>query len=446
MVIIVFITTYISSLILFMSRSCCDCALPPRIVDARTILSMPPFCLLSPTMRAIKYYATQDRCSYPHLSVVEICFVTGTTTSKYYRTLNCLKQGIPVGVLGRRPSLSPQELQLVLDRIRFLTEGKQSPSLDAITDYANELRLKRLGDSYSPISKKTVSCLLRKEGMLISVPKTPFEVKAISDQASIRQLYVNIHGLMDAFRYPNWLIFNMDETWVSIDNQYNKKSVLHPKNLPGVSYQSNTGRHISVVGCIAKSGDAVEESFVVPMEVAIAHNMNDSCLERVKIFTSMSGFMNGELLTKWIDEVLGPHIQRKRQYMGQRALLIVDAHASRYNSAALAALERNRIDLLVLPAHVTSMFQPLDVVVYRKFKRGFKNDMLKNRDKSLCSILFSARNAFRIATTPRAIKSAWERSRLFSEDYETVINEQPIRTNAGTLRGISNVVFLCAPP
>lgn len=355
-------------------------------------------------------------------------------------------EGSFAGVLGRRPSLTPQELHLVLGRIRFLTEGKQSPSLDAITDYANALRLKRLGDSYSPISKKTVSSLLRKEGMLISVPKTPFEVKAISDQASIRQLYVNIHGLMDAFRYPNWLIFNMDETWVSIDNQYNKKSVVHPKDLPGVSYQSNTGRHITVVGCIAKSGDAVEESFVVPMEVAIAHSMNDSCLEQVKIFTSMSGFMNGELLTKWIDEVLGPHVQRKRQYMGQRALLIVDAHASRYSYAVLAALERNRIDMLVLPARVTSMFQPLDVVVYRKFKRGFKNDMRKNSDKSLCSILFSARNAFRIATTPRAIKSAWERSRLFSEDYETVINEQPIRTNAGTPRGISNVVFLCAPP
>ena len=287
--------------------------------------------------------------------------------------------------------------------------------------------------------------MLNEVGLAISKQMTADEAKAISDQATIRQMYIIIHGLVDAHQYPNYLIFNMDESWVSTEDKTSKQFVVHSKSLPPVNYQPKVGSHITLIGCIAKSGDAVEESFVIPKELEIDTKVEYNCLERVKLYVNGSGFINGEIFAKWIDEVLGPHVNRIRQYPGQRAFLIVDAHVSRSNLMAIQALRRNRIDMVILPAHVTSKYQPLDVVVYSKFKDSLRADVSKNKDAGVYSFLFSARNAFRVATTPRAIRSAWERSRLFTDNPEAVISEHPVNEAPKRTRGKNNIVFLCDP-
>ena len=418
-----------------------------RIIEARRIMKTPEFKVLqSPTKKAIKYYEEQDEYDYPHLTVTEVCIAAGVNPRKYYDRLKHLREGTPTGVRGRPSLITPEEKEMVKKFVNDKSEERKCPTIDDVVEYVNSLRLKRLGsDKYKPVCKKTVSNMIKSAGLVVSKPMTAYEAKAISDQATIRQMYINIHGLMDAFQYPNWLIFNMDESWVSTEDKTSKRFVVHPENHPPVSYQPKVGCHITLIGCVAKSGDAVEESFVIPKALETQAKTEHNCLERVKLFINGSGFINGTIFARWIDEVLAPHINRLRQYPGQRALLIVDAHASRSNIMALQALQRNMIDMVVLPAHVTSKYQPLDVVVYGKFKEGLRADVGKNDNAGVYGFLFSARNAFRIATTPRSIRSAWERSKLFTDNPEAVISEHPVNGAPKRTRGTNNVVFLCAP-
>ena len=88
------------------------------------------------------------------------------------------------------------------------------------------------------------------------------------------------------------------------------------------------------------------------------------------VYSNETGFINGDILARWIHEVLGPYVIYKRKNQYQRALLIVDAHTTRHYPMVLNALRCYGIDMIVLPAHVTSKYQPLDVVIYGIFKRS----------------------------------------------------------------------------
>lgn len=91
------------------------------------------------------------------------------------------------------------------------------------------------------------------------------------------------------------------------------------------------------------------------------------------------------------------------------------------------------------------MYQPLDVVIYGIFKEELLKDVKKNPDGGLYTTLFSARNAWRIATTPRRIRSAWMRSKLFTKSWQAVVNTHPIGTTPIEPSTTSNVIYPCFP-
>lgn len=46
--------------------------------------------------------------------------------------------------------------------------------------------------------------MVKKAGLAVSKQMIAYEAKAISDQTTIRQTHINIHGLVNAFQYPNY--------------------------------------------------------------------------------------------------------------------------------------------------------------------------------------------------------------------------------------------------
>ena len=50
----------------------------------------------------------------------------------------------------------------------------------------------------------------------------------------------------------------------------------------------------------------------------------------------------------------------------------MNAHSSRMHEEALTFLRSNNIDMLILPAHSTSIFQPLDRGLYVPYKNSFR--------------------------------------------------------------------------
>ena len=102
--------------------------------------------------------------------------------------------------------------------------------------------------------------------------------------------------------------------------------------------------------------------------------------------------------------------------INQYSLLICDAHVSRRNSTVLQILRANNIDMLVLPAHVTSVVQLLDIGVftlYKEYVRKFFKDT-----GGLYHLLYASAGAF-------TVDNAWKEFLLFSRDWKAFLQSFP---------------------
>lgn len=118
--------------------------------------------------------------------------------------------------------------------------------------------------------------------------------------------------------------------------------------------------------------------------------------------------------------------------INQYALLICDAHVSRRNSTVLQILRANNIDMLVLPAHVTSVVQLLDIGVftlYKEYVRKFFKDT-----GGLYHLLYASAGAF-------TVDNAWKEFLLFSRDWKAFLQsfpEQPLMPSKCKSRSLAS--------
>ena len=108
--------------------------------------------------------------------------------------------------------------------------------------------------------------------------------------------------------------------------------------------------------------------YLVPHELQQEGMVAKYHLRKLKYFVQKSGFMTVDLYVRWLKEVLVPYVEENRDFPGQMALLIVDPHSTRTHEKVNKVLFDNNIRQLILPASVTSKFQPLNRSVYSLYK------------------------------------------------------------------------------
>ena len=108
----------------------------------------------------------------------------------------------------------------------------------------------------------------------------------------------------------------------------------------------------------------------------------------------------------------------KNENIEQHALLICDAHSSHMNEDDLSLLHSNNIDMLILPAYSTSVFQPLDRDLYVPYKNSFR-ELFK--EGGLYSLLYTSRTSFQKTFTAMNITKAWRESRLLETNIEGIV-------------------------
>jgi hypothetical protein len=100
-------------------------------------------------------------------------------------------------------------------------------------------------------------------------------------------------------------------------------------------------------------------------------------LSFVREFFHISGQQNGFIVNDiwhdWVKKMLIPHIENLCQQFKlphQKALLLVDSHSTRKHQPTITTLfEQHNIYVKVLPAHSSTILQPLDLTVNGEFKR-----------------------------------------------------------------------------
>ena len=276
-----------------------------------------------------------------------------------------------------------------------------------------------LGEEICP---KTSQRWLELHGFSLSKPLTTYEVKAKSDRETMTKLYTNLKILCQYGQYPDSLVFNMDETWVSIEQKQPKGCVVHMADTPPISFQPTEGKRVTLIACI--SNNAID----VPPVYILQTYLTDDGIERIhglhgiKTFYQRSGFMTNEIMLNWLVQVLIPHVNTRRS-RNQHALLICNALLSRHNASVWNVLKANNTDMLVLPAHVTSIVQLPDVGIFAQYKQQFR-DICKGKG-GVYRLLQASVISFEMATNCVAIDKAWDKSKLFSPDWIGYVNSFP---------------------
>lgn len=185
----------------------------------------------------------------------------------------------------------------------------------------------------------------------------------------VKEWMAEVGKLFEKHQYPSYLVFNMDETMVNPGKNKYKVIVRATGKQPTEAMQKK-GEHITFAVCIAANGSHVKTAVILPLKHL--PQLPPSFESYYGISGTANGWMTKETFQLWAENIFVPFVRQVRKNFNtpdQRAILFVDGHSSRLDETAIQILVENKIDVMCLLAHSSTVLQPLDLTVNGEFKR-----------------------------------------------------------------------------
>ncbi|EIW66860.1 hypothetical protein TREMEDRAFT_65270 [Tremella mesenterica DSM 1558] len=176
--------------------------------------------------------------------------------------------------------------------------------------------------------------------------------------------------------------------------------------------------HITVVATISTSDTPVPPFIIYPGTYLMQDwtRVRDPTPNQLATVTN-SGYINTYTMQQWLTECFHPFTRDRAA--GNPRLLILDGHETHTNIDFLDACWDRNIICLILPAHLSGVFQPLDVNFFNDLKLRYYEEI---SDYQLGSESHGAAKGFFYRWHQRAwtktannrqIRSAWAESHLY---------------------------------
>lgn len=231
-----------------------------------------------------------------------------------------------------------------------------------------------------------------------------------------------LKGCLDEYKIPPELIYNMDETMLEVGNGKAKVITNKTSPRPHISAPAK-GEHITLALCVTAAGGVVRPLCILPLKELPRLD------PKTEQFFFISGQDNGSITKKifegWAIAALIPHVQHTRNTIGQPrtwALLLIDGHNSRDHMPSIIVLHQYWILILVLPAHSSTVCQPLDLTCNHELKRVlthyFKPKKGEPREETRIRLLNTAVKCLQVALSGIYIQAGFARAGIwpFSRD------------------------------
>jgi hypothetical protein len=164
------------------------------------------------------------------------------------------------------------------------------------------------------------------------------------------------------------LILNCDETHISSRKKF---KVLAPDGHLPLKQCREKLPHFSAVCTVSASGTRFRPTFILPDRRTLPGDLAEFS-NHAYFISSETGWMTQRcflLYTHFLINELKVYCENLPVHvLGQRPLLILDGHTSRWSFEAIAFLRDAGIDVLVLPAHCTHVLQAFDVSIAAPLK------------------------------------------------------------------------------
>ena len=234
----------------------------------------------------------------------------------------------------------------------------------------------------------------------------------------------------DGYPYAPKDIYNMDEAGFTLSSSRKTRRVA-PTTAPIKSQASLADNiHVTVVASISISDSPVPPFLIYPGANLLEEWLEPRDKEPPLMATvSDSGYINGYLMKRWLTECFDPHTRERAR--GARRLLFLDGHETHVQVSFLEACWSRNIVCVVLPAHLSGIFQPLDVDFFNTLKLRYHQQLDDYQLGSSAPRVSKAyfyrwfQRAWKETATSRQIRSAWARSGLYPLD-QGMMRARPI--------------------
>ena len=224
-------------------------------------------------------------------------------------------------------------------------------------------------------------------------------------------------SVLEDYTYLPHNIYNMDECGFQLQNDRRARRIA-PRTSSSKSQSSlAVTEHFTVVAAISTSDSPVPPFLIYQGKYLLEEwvKVRDS-EPKMDAAVSESGYINGYLIKQWLRDCFDPSTRDRAE--GLRRLLFLDGHLSHTNVDFLEACWDRNIVCVVLPAHLSGVFQPLDVNFFNTLKHHYSSQIDKYQlgSSSLrASKAFFYRwlqRAWARTANSRQIRSAWRQAGL----------------------------------
>jgi hypothetical protein len=213
------------------------------------------------------------------------------------------------------------------------------------------------------------------------------------------------------------MIINIDETGfgASRAGRSRSKRVIVPLGFrPKPVYEEKLSSHfITGISAISLEGDVFRPALVTTRGSDHPDATQCSWYNGVKRYESENAFVTRDIFTKYLREVIIPHVAHMRQNFQDatlRAFVIFDGHKSHLCQLAKAICAQNNITLYLLPPHSSHLCQPLDRGYFRSLKSCYaRQPRMEGLSKisSMCERIYGAYQASSVILT---VWNSWKAS------------------------------------
>ena len=317
---------------------------------------------------------------------------------------------------GRPFILTDSEVAELRD---FATSSIQPPKICEVKAFIEENFEKSI-DSY-----RTMNLALQKAGLKSEIANPMEAERYFVDENKISYYYSLLESFCNTYDIPSHFILNADEEGHEDYSDSLKERVVVTQETKGpVNYpvkRSNT--RTTFLACITADGSYLKPLIVIKRKTIEARAFRVPIFDKLYIASNESGFITTEIFDEWVDKILIPYIDSKREelkYTGP-AVLILDGCVCHYSPNLYRVCTMHFIKIFFLPPHSSNQTQPLDLVVFHLHKDKIRHYIkLESDDEKIGEKLQILYATFQSIATIKHIQGSFEAAGAIYEGSNTL--------------------------
>lgn len=330
---------------------------------------------------------------------------------------------------GPPPTLSPHEENALVAVISNCCDNGWKISQKSVVQKALAIQKVKTEDpefiNKTPITKGRSwirGFRKRHEAIVMKKPEKMDPGRLDISLSAVEEYYENIRTTRLKNNIPETRIYNADETGIPVSPEGNR--TLSIKGEARFVRAPENNESLTMMVTIGSDGTLLPPLFLYrgktfPLEMAeglppsIKVNIIYIMAKDIAICPTPKGFMKSEIYGQWVEML----IKQLKVSLGNPALLILDAHASRENLDAILLAKASGLHIILLPGKMTSYLQPLDKAAFTQVKSKYeelmldtdfsKNVIVKKDKRTKWEVINIAYQAAKEVLTPETIKNAF---------------------------------------